>query len=306
MMIVWNAWNASQQADNFTSHNVSWMSLSSFEEARRVLIRSGINRPSRSGSSTNADLDAYQYVDDRRGFLGSGSVHSYRRPRSVETLRLSFETAPTPAMGRRRSRGGAGPERELPTDDYIPDLVSESESDSSDEEGTSAWATRRATRRRQPSLLRWQPRRPPWGIWERTLDAEPQVHRLTKANPRPPPPGAGILKDPERRSQREPQVPAEKERALLIWHGSSDCQTRVKPSRSTNDGGKPSNLNQRSRLNIPTANWKRRDPLTGSGERSGEISVGISVAGRGLGLRPQAPRLLGDYYRHTPTKRRNT
>ena len=43
--------------------------------------------------------------------------------------------------------------------------------------------------------------------------------------------------------------------------------------------------------------------MTGSGERSGKISVGISVAGRGLGLRPQAPRLLGDYYRHTPTKR---
>ena len=83
MMMVWNARNASQQADNFTSHNVSWMSLSSFEEARRVLLRSGLNRPSRSGSSTNADLDAYQYVDDRRGFLGSGSVHSYRRPRAV-------------------------------------------------------------------------------------------------------------------------------------------------------------------------------------------------------------------------------
>ena len=215
MMMVWNARNASQQADNFTSHNVSWMSLSSFEEARRVLLRSGLNRPSRSGSSTNADLDAYQYVDDRRGFLGSGSVHSYRRPRSAETPRLSFETAPTPAMGRRRSRGRAGPEREMPTDDDIPDLVSGSESDSSDEEGTSAWATRRATRRRQPSLLRWQPRRPPWGIWERTLDAEPQVHRLTKANPRTPPLGAGTLKDPERRSQREPHQ--QRKRELYLY-----------------------------------------------------------------------------------------
>mmetsp|Transcript_103181 Transcript_103181/g.296034 ORF Transcript_103181/g.296034 Transcript_103181/m.296034 type:complete len:226 (-) Transcript_103181:445-1122(-) len=49
----------------------------------------------------------------------------------------------------------------------------------------------------------------PWDVWERTLDAEPQVHRLTNANPRPPPPGAGILKDPEHRSQQDQERLAE-------------------------------------------------------------------------------------------------